>query len=73
MSREEHRDYDVLRGDFLDTFDDNDAWEDDILHGRAAAQISHAGEALLEDPERADADLFQGLRQSHKYIFCSSI
>jgi hypothetical protein len=73
MSREERRDYDVLRGDFPDVFDDNDTWEDNILHGRAAAQISDAGEALLEDPERADTDLFQGLRQSHKYVFCSSI
>ncbi|KAJ7707981.1 hypothetical protein B0H14DRAFT_2646727 [Mycena olivaceomarginata] len=65
MSREERRNYDVLRGDFPDVFDDNDGWEDDVLHSRAPAQISHAGEALPEDSERADADLFQGLRQSH--------
>ncbi|KAJ7790912.1 hypothetical protein B0H14DRAFT_2625569 [Mycena olivaceomarginata] len=65
MSREERRNYDVLRGDFPDAFDDNNGWEDDVLHGRTPAQISHAGEALPEDSERADTDLFQGLRQSH--------
>ncbi|KAJ7889158.1 hypothetical protein B0H14DRAFT_3712526 [Mycena olivaceomarginata] len=57
MSRDERRDYDVLRGDFPDAFEDDDGWEDDVLHGRATAQISHAGEALPEDPERADAGL----------------
>ncbi|KAJ6566685.1 hypothetical protein B0H19DRAFT_1374151 [Mycena capillaripes] len=59
MSRQERCDLNNLR-DIPDTFDDDD-WEDDVLHGRAAAQISHAGESLPEDPERADADLFQGL------------
>jgi hypothetical protein len=68
MSQEERRDYDILRGDIPDAFDDDNAWEDNVLHGRAAAQISHAGEAPPEDPEHADTDLFQGLRQSHKFV-----
>ncbi|KAJ7853837.1 hypothetical protein B0H14DRAFT_3653218 [Mycena olivaceomarginata] len=66
MSREERRDHDILRGDFPDAFEDNDGWEDDVLHGRATTQISHAGEALSEDPECADAGLFLGLRQSDR-------
>jgi hypothetical protein len=69
MSQEEHRDRDILRGDFFALDGGDDSWEDDVLHGRAAADISHAGEAMPEDPERADGNLFQGLRQNQRCAF----
>ncbi|KAJ7772501.1 hypothetical protein B0H14DRAFT_3590063 [Mycena olivaceomarginata] len=44
---------------------DND-YEQDILHGRAAADISHAGEALpSDDADRADAAVMAGLQANH--------
>ncbi|KAJ7834644.1 hypothetical protein B0H14DRAFT_3142310 [Mycena olivaceomarginata] len=69
MSQEERRDRDILRGDFFALDGGDDSWEDDVLHGRAAADISHAGEAMPEDPERADGDLFQGLRQNQRRLW----
>ncbi|KAJ6550722.1 hypothetical protein B0H10DRAFT_2242599 [Mycena sp. CBHHK59/15] len=62
LSQQERRAHDAMR-DLPDPYPDDD-WEDDIVHGRAEAQISHAGEALPEDPERADSDLFQSLREN---------
>ncbi|KAJ7727652.1 hypothetical protein DFH07DRAFT_871547 [Mycena maculata] len=50
MSQEQRRELDAIR-DLPDPYGDDDAWEDDILHGRAPAEISHAGEAIPEDPE----------------------
>lgn len=45
---------------------DNDL-EDDVLQGRAAVEISHAGEAIPdEDTEQADQDLLEQLRQHHE-------
>ncbi|KAJ7351528.1 hypothetical protein DFH08DRAFT_957837 [Mycena albidolilacea] len=69
MTREECRELKNLR-DLPDAFgDDDDGWEEDLLHGRAVADISHAGEALQEDSERADADLFEGLRESSRQLW----
>ncbi|KAJ7343076.1 hypothetical protein DFH08DRAFT_963082 [Mycena albidolilacea] len=66
MTRDERRELNNLR-DLADPFGggDDNAWEDDVLHGRAAAEISHAGEAP-EDSERADTDLFEGLREDSR-------
>jgi hypothetical protein len=48
--------------------DDGGGYEDDVLHGRTAAAISHAGEALTpEDTVRADEDLLEGLRANHRW------
>jgi hypothetical protein len=67
MSQEERCDRDILRSDFFALDGGDDSWEDNVLHGRAAADISHAGEA--RGPERADGDLFQGLRQNQRCAF----
>ncbi|KAJ6525515.1 hypothetical protein DFH09DRAFT_1095569 [Mycena vulgaris] len=64
LTWQQRRDHDNLR-DLPDAYPDNDEYDDNVLHGRMPAQISHAGEALPEDSERADEDLFQGLRESH--------
>ncbi|KAF7337160.1 hypothetical protein MVEN_02154000 [Mycena venus] len=69
MSQEERRDHDLLRGNFSAPYDDDDGWEEGVLHGRTTAHISHAGEAPPEDPERADADLFYGIRQNHRKVW----
>ncbi|KAJ7226507.1 hypothetical protein B0H12DRAFT_1205258 [Mycena haematopus] len=67
MSQLERRDHDILRGDFSSGLD-NDDWEDEVLHGRTAAVISHAGEALPEDTDQADSDLLQDLREHSRYV-----
>ncbi|KAJ7662900.1 hypothetical protein B0H17DRAFT_1144197 [Mycena rosella] len=64
----QRRELDALR-DVLEPYPDGDEWEDDALHSRAPVQISHAGEALPEDPERADSDLFQGLRLNQRGLW----
>ncbi|KAJ7856055.1 hypothetical protein B0H14DRAFT_3448610 [Mycena olivaceomarginata] len=58
---------DRLRGDIPDAFDDNDDYEQDILHGHAAADISHAGEVLPADD--ADAAVMAGLRANHGQLW----
>jgi hypothetical protein len=65
MTETQLRSLDRLRGDIPDAFDDNDDYEQDILHGRAAADISHAGEVLPADD--ADAAVMAGLRANHGY------
>jgi hypothetical protein len=63
------RSLDRLR-DIPDAFsgDGDDDYEQDILHGRAAADISHTGEALLsDDADRADATVMAGLQANHGY------
>jgi hypothetical protein len=68
MTETQLRSLDRLHGDIPDAFDDNDDYEQDILHGRAAADISHAGEALLaDDADRADAAVMTGLQANHRY------
>jgi hypothetical protein len=69
LTREEKRTYD--RQHDLDTLDDDDpSYEDDVLHGRAPANISHAGKALSsDDMERTDEDLLEVLRTNHRYDF----
>jgi hypothetical protein len=57
MSRTQRRELEQLQEDTAD-FDDDGGYEDDILHGRAAAQISNAG----EDIEHA-TELLEGLRE----------
>jgi hypothetical protein len=55
--------------DVPDSFDDGDSYEADVLHGRTAAEISHAGEALAtEETENADAALLASLRENRKYV-----
>ncbi|KAJ7791779.1 hypothetical protein B0H14DRAFT_2624689 [Mycena olivaceomarginata] len=58
MTETRLRSLDRLHGDIPDAFDDNDDYEQDILHGRAAADISHAGEVLPADD--ADAAVMAG-------------
>ncbi|KAJ6590434.1 hypothetical protein DFH09DRAFT_1306980 [Mycena vulgaris] len=70
LSRQERRDLSNLR-DLPDSCDDGDGWVEEVLHGRAAAQISHAGEALPQDAELADTDLFQGLRENSRRLWRS--
>jgi hypothetical protein len=54
-----------------DRQDDYDAgfddYEDDVLQGRTAADISHAGEAVTEDTgDEVHEDVLEGLRAHHK-------
>ena len=56
-------------------YDDDDttgdaAYEDAVLQGRTAADISHAGEGLsnLEDAEQSNQTLLEQLREHHKYV-----
>jgi hypothetical protein len=65
MTAAQRRNIELLQN-FGDAFDDDDRYEQDILHGRTAADISHAGEALpgdAEDIDAADAALMFGLRR----------
>ncbi|KAJ7435673.1 hypothetical protein B0H11DRAFT_1937391 [Mycena galericulata] len=74
MSENERRLHNALR-DVPDTLNDDDmggewAYEDDVLHGRVAADISHAGEAMTEeDIELADESLLEHLREHHNKLF----
>ncbi|KAJ7811944.1 hypothetical protein B0H14DRAFT_3150551 [Mycena olivaceomarginata] len=63
MTAAQRRNVKLLQN-FGDTFDDDDRYEQDILHGRMAADISHVGEALPPDEaDAADAALMAGLRR----------
>ncbi|KAJ7803376.1 hypothetical protein B0H14DRAFT_3154471 [Mycena olivaceomarginata] len=63
MTVAQRRNVELLQN-FGDTFDDDDRYEQDILHGRTAADISHVGEALPPDEaDAADAALMAGLPQ----------
>jgi hypothetical protein len=70
LSEEQRREENRLR-DMPEWFDDDaGGYEDDVLHGRTAAAISHAGEALTpEDTVRADEDLLEGLRANHRWAW----
>lgn len=72
LSREQRRQHDRLR-DVPEAFDDDDTsggYEQDVLHGRTTADLSHAGEALTrEDVARADGALYEQLMQSHRWVF----
>ncbi|KAF8128079.1 hypothetical protein K438DRAFT_2000463 [Mycena galopus ATCC 62051] len=45
---------------------DDGAWEDEILRGNAAAEISHTGEAIQE--EGADEDLLERLEEEQDWL-----
>ncbi|KAJ7796922.1 hypothetical protein B0H14DRAFT_3157767 [Mycena olivaceomarginata] len=63
MTAAQRRNVELLQN-FGDAFDDDDRYEQDILHGRTAVDISHAGEALPPDEaDAADAALMAGLRR----------
>ncbi|KAF8178807.1 hypothetical protein K438DRAFT_1977654 [Mycena galopus ATCC 62051] len=69
MNDAQRRTREARIADIPEPFDaDNGAWEDEILRGNAAAEISHAGEAIQE--EGADEDLLERLEEeqelSHK-------
>ncbi|KAJ7736215.1 hypothetical protein DFH07DRAFT_966939 [Mycena maculata] len=67
LNASQRRNLNQLR-DIADPFDNDDAYEQDVLHGRTAADISHAGEALpSEEADHADAALLAGLRANHNY------
>ncbi|KAJ6564785.1 hypothetical protein B0H19DRAFT_1259196 [Mycena capillaripes] len=72
MSRQQRREHDRLR-DIPESFDDDydgGGYEEDVLHGRATASISHAGEGMTqEDVERADDALYERLLQSHRQLY----
>lgn len=77
MNRSERRNLQQLRDlDLADSFDDNDgndSYEQDVLHGRTAADISHAGEALpSDDRDASDAGLLAGLSEDRRCVvfFC---
>ncbi|KAJ6599834.1 hypothetical protein DFH09DRAFT_1070537 [Mycena vulgaris] len=63
LSQQEHRNLDAICN-LPDPYPEDNDCEDNVTHGKAPAQISHAGEALPDNPEHADSDLFQGLRQN---------
>jgi hypothetical protein len=58
--------------DVPDSFDNNDttfgAYEDDILHGRIATEISHASESAQEDAAADSQILLEKLCAHHKCI-----
>jgi hypothetical protein len=53
-----------------DTLDYADAsYEDDVLRGKRATDISHAGEGLEDlDEDQADEELLDMLEQQQKYV-----
>ena len=69
LSRQQQREYNRLRRDIPENYDDNSGdggYAEDVLHGRAAASISHTGEDLTpEDVERSDGELYEKLLESH--------
>jgi hypothetical protein len=72
LSQEELRERNAWR-DIPDSFDDNDAaggeYEDDILRGRVAADISHAGESIDDDAAAENSQtLLEKLRAHHKCV-----
>ncbi|KAJ7813590.1 hypothetical protein B0H13DRAFT_2382351 [Mycena leptocephala] len=55
------------QGDYGAGFDD---YEEDVLQGRTAADISHAGEAVIEDTgNEVHEDVLEGLRAHHNQLF----
>jgi hypothetical protein len=67
MTQEERTTHEAFL-DVPETFDDGDGgYEDDVLRGKRAADISHAGEGI-EDPEeeQADEELLDMLEQQQK-------
>jgi hypothetical protein len=69
LSEAQRREEEAWR-DVPDPYDVDDMYEQDVLHGRTAADISHAGEAM-NDEAAADAgqSLLEQLRAHHKYVF----
>ncbi|KAJ7798059.1 hypothetical protein B0H14DRAFT_3492934 [Mycena olivaceomarginata] len=58
--------------DIPDSFDDDTtfgAYKDDILHGRVAAEISHAGESVQEDAAADSQTLLEKLCAHHNLLF----
>ncbi|KAJ7749079.1 hypothetical protein DFH07DRAFT_961923 [Mycena maculata] len=69
LNTSQHHNLDQLQG-ITDPFNDDDSYEQDMLHGRTAADISHTGEALpSEETDQADAVLLTGLRANHKRLW----
>lgn len=71
MNRAERRNIEQLQDhDLGSSFDDgNDTYEQDVLHGRMAAEISHAGDALpLDYIDASDANLLAGLSQNRRCV-----
>ncbi|KAK7040640.1 hypothetical protein R3P38DRAFT_2513560 [Favolaschia claudopus] len=64
MSRRQRRELQQLQ-DIPDLNFGDDDFEDDVLHGRAAAQISHEGDAFASEAQ-ADAQLYEEIRQDHR-------
>ncbi|KAJ7304691.1 hypothetical protein DFH08DRAFT_903244 [Mycena albidolilacea] len=70
MTHEQRRAHDALHymPPSVDMVDDD--LEDDVLQGRVAVEISHAGEAILdEDTEQADQNLLEQLHRHHEQLF----
>ncbi|KAJ7019155.1 hypothetical protein C8F04DRAFT_1276622 [Mycena alexandri] len=73
LTEQERRAENALR-DIPEPYDAGDAgwdeYEDDVLRGRTAADISHAGEALTDDAvQEAQEDLLEGLRFVHRKLY----
>lgn len=70
MTESQRQSHNALR-DVPDAFDDyngnfGDTYSQDVLHGRTAATISHAGEAMTEeDIDVANETLLEQLREHH--------
>ncbi|KAF7348117.1 hypothetical protein MSAN_01764300 [Mycena sanguinolenta] len=72
--REQQRQSDLASRDVPDASGNDDAWADeyvdDIMRGRTAAEISHAGENLSEDAAaEASQSLLEELRAHHRLLF----
>lgn len=73
MTRQQRRQLEELHDRDLSNFndhEDSDNYVQDVLHGRARAEISHAGEALSPDAvNKADAALMRDLRPARRCVF----
>ncbi|KAK7028351.1 hypothetical protein R3P38DRAFT_3314844 [Favolaschia claudopus] len=63
MSRRQRRELEQLQD--IPEVDFDDDFEDDVLHGRATAQISHEGDAFAREA-RTNAELFEEIRQDQR-------
>jgi hypothetical protein len=72
LTEQQRREHYTQR-DIAEPYDNDDTgfdfYQDEVLRGRATADISHAGEALQEDTgEEVREDLLEGLRAHHQYV-----
>jgi hypothetical protein len=71
LTAQQRREENAMR-DIPEPYDADDAgweeYEDDVLRGRTAADISHAGEALNDDTMKDSQTLLEQLRAHHQCV-----